>query len=138
MYSVLLKMGREALFYTHLDVGGGENNMDPTYITREEHEAFSKLMESENERLKEEDNRQNHRLDVLEKSVQQISKLAASTEKLAVNMENMLRVQEQQGKRLETLESRDGEKWRQITGYAINTLISLVIGYFFAKLQLGL
>lgn len=110
--------------------------MDTQFIGREEHEAFSKLMESENERLKEEDNRQNHRLDILERSVQQISNLAASTEKLAVNMENMLRVQEQQGKRLETLESQDGEKWRQVTGYIITTLISLVLGYFFAHLGL--
>lgn len=108
--------------------------MDPQYITREEHEEFRRLMNSENERLKEEDKRQNQRLIVLEKSVQQISNLAASTEKLAVNMENMLRVQEQQGKRLETLESRDGEKWRQVTGYVITTLISLILGYFFANL----
>ena len=108
--------------------------MDTQYITREEHEEFRRLMNSENERLKEEDNRQNHRLDVLERSVQQISNLAASTEKLAVNMENMLRVQEQQGKRLETLESRDGEKWRQVTGYVVTTLISIIFGYIFAHL----
>ena len=88
-----------------------------SYITRAEHEEFRRLMDSENERLKEENDRQNHRIAILEKSVQQISNLAASTEKLATNMENMLKVQEQQGKRLQTLENQDGEKWRKAMAY---------------------
>ena len=41
---------------------------------------------------------------------------------------NMLREQEQQGKRLEALEKRDGEKWRQVTGYVITTLIGAILG----------
>ena len=43
-------------------------------------------------------------------------------------MGNMLREQEQQGKRLEALEKRDGEKWRQVTGYVITTLIGAILG----------
>lgn len=103
-------------------------------ISRAEHEEFRRLMESENARLEEENDRQNHRINILEKSVQQISNLAASTEKLATNMENMLKVQEQQGKRLETLESRDGEMWRKVTGHIITAVIGIVIGFLFQQI----
>ena len=57
-------------------------------VTHRELETFRQLMESENERLKEENNRQNHRIVILEDSIREISSLAASTEKLAANMEN--------------------------------------------------
>lgn len=103
-------------------------------ITRAEHEEFCRRMESENSRLDDENKRQNRRLAELEEDVRQIGALTTSVEKLASSMENMVREQEKQGKRLETLESRDGEKWRQVTGYAFTTLISLVLGYFFAHL----
>ena len=105
-----------------------------TQISRAEHEEFRRLMESENARLEEENDRQNHRINILEKSVQQISNLAASTEKLATNKENMLKVQEQQGKRLETLESRDGEMWRKVTGHIITAVIGIVIEFLFQQI----
>ena len=107
-----------------------------TPITRAEHEEFVRRMESENKRLADEDKRQNHRLDELEKAVQQISSLAASTERLATNMENMLKVQTQQGERLDRLESRDGEMWRNVTGYVITAIIGIIIGCI--CMQIGL
>lgn len=107
-----------------------------TPISRAEHEEFRRLMESENGRLKEENDRQNHRLAILEKSIQQISNLAASTEKLAVNMENMLKVHEQQSKRLETLEGRDGEKWRKAITYIGTAILGAVLAIVFAKIGL--
>lgn len=105
-----------------------------TPITRAEHEEFCRRMEAENKRLADEDKRQNHRIDELEDNVRQISSLAASTEKLAVNMENMLKVQEQQGERLERLESRDGEMWRKVTGYVITAVIGIVVGFIFTQI----
>ncbi len=105
-----------------------------TPITRAEHEAFSRLMESENKRLSDENDRQNKRLDILETNSKQLTTLATSVEKLALSVENMAKEQASQGERLETLESRDGEKWRQVTSYILTTLISLVLGYFFAHL----
>ena len=60
-----------------------------TPITRAEHEEFRKRLDDEN-------HRQNKRIDLLEKSVQQFNNLTASVEKLAVNMENMLKNQEEQ------------------------------------------
>ena len=95
-----------------------------TPITRAEHEEFVKRMEDE-------DRRQNHRIEILEKSVQQFTSLTASVEKLALNMENMLKEQEAQGNRLEALEDRDGEKWRTMISYVGTTVIGILIGYIF-------
>ena len=96
-------------------------------ITRAEHEEFVKRMEDE-------DHRQNRRIEILEKSVQQFTSLTASVEKLALNMENMLKEQEAQGNRLEALEDRDGEKWRTVTSYVMTTVIGILIGYIFKML----
>ena len=105
-----------------------------TPITRAEHEEFSKRMASENQRLTDEDSRQNRRIDVLEENVREMSSIAASVEKLATIMESMVKIQEQQGKRLETLESRDGEMWRKVVGYIITAVIGLVLGYIFTQI----
>ena len=105
-------------------------------VTHRELEAFRELMESENSRLKEENDRQNHRIGILEESVREISNLAASTEKLAANMENMLKVQEQQSKRLEQIESRDGEKWRKAMAYIGTAILGAVLAIVFAKIGL--
>lgn len=91
-------------------------------ISREEHQEFCKRMEEENRR-------QNHRIELLEGSVQQIGKLAASVEKMAASLQSMVREQEQQGKRLTALESRDGEMWRKVVTYAVTALAGAVIGF---------
>lgn len=105
-------------------------------VTHRELETFRQLMESENERLKEENDRQNHRIVILEDGIREISSLAASTEKLAANMENMLKVQEQQSKRLEQIESRDGEKWRKAMAYIGTAILGAILAIVFAKIGL--
>lgn len=105
-----------------------------TPITRAEHEAFAKLMDSENQRLKDEDTRQNKRIDLLEENVREMSALATSVEKLATNMESMVKIQEQQGKRLATLESRDGEMWRKVVGYIVTAVVGIVLGFVFTQI----
>lgn len=99
------------------------------YITRAEHEEFKLRMEQEN-------HRQNRRIETLEENTQQITQLTVSVEKLAQSIELMVSEQKQQGKRLETLESRDGEKWRKVTGYVITTIAGLAIGLI--ATQIGL
>ena len=100
-----------------------------TPITRAEHEEFVR-------RIEDEEHRQNRRLDIVEGNVSELMKLTASIERLATNMENMVKEQERQGDRLETLEARDGKKWRQVSGYVIATIVGIVIGYIF--LQIGM
>lgn len=95
-------------------------------ITRAEHEEFSK-------RLEEWDKRQDRRIELLEESVRDMSALTTSVEKLATNIEGMVKEQEKQGKRLEVLESRDGEMWRKVAGYIITAVVGIIIGFIFTQ-----
>lgn len=103
------------------------SNMDSSYLMKEVHEEFSSRMEEEHKR-------QNKRIELLEESVRQMSALTLSVEKLAVNMENMLKNQESQDTRLESLESKDGEMWRKVTGYIVTAVIGIVVGFLFKQL----
>lgn len=97
--------------------------------SRSEHEEFCKRIDAEN-------GRQNKRLELLEGNTKQINSLTTSVEKLAQSIQLMCKEQEQQGARLESLESRDGEMWKQVTGYVLTTLIGLAIGFFFKQFGL--
>lgn len=99
-----------------------------TSITRAEYSEFVRRMEDEHKR-------QNHRLNSVEKALEQNNKLLASVERLALNMENMQKVQKEQGEHLEKLEARDGEMWRKVTGYIITTIVGAVVGYVFTQLM---
>lgn len=101
--------------------------MENNVISRAEHEEFRKRIEAE-------DNRQNRRLEIIEKNVQQIQELVTSVEKMAISLQSMVKEQEQQGQRLEALENRDGEMWRKVTGYIVTVIIGIVIGYIFKQI----
>ena len=96
-------------------------------ITRAEHEEFKR-------RLEEENSRQDRRIALLEESVSKMGALSTSVEKLALSMESMVREQEKQGKRLETLESRDGEMWRKAVGYVLTAILGIVIGFVITQI----
>ena len=100
--------------------------MDDTTISRAEHEEFAKRIEEEN-------HRQNRRIEILEKNMQQLAALTSSVEKLAYSIEGMVKEQESQGNRLEKLESKDGEKWRSVSSYVITVIIGLILGYIFQQ-----
>nr|WP_306443525.1 hypothetical protein [Odoribacter splanchnicus] len=97
-----------------------------TPITRAEHEEFRRRIEEENKR-------QDKRIEILEENAKRIEGLNSSIEKLALNMENMLKEQLKQGKRLEVLEARDGEMWRKVVSYAITAIVGIVIGFLFKQ-----
>ena len=99
--------------------------MDGT-ITRAEHEEFCR-------RIDEENRRQNRRIELLEENEKHMRTLTAAVERMASNMESMLKEQERQGKRLETLESRDGEMWRKAVGYAVTFAIGAVLAFLFSQ-----
>lgn len=98
-----------------------------TPITRAEHEEFRRRIEEENKR-------QDKRIELLEENTKQIAALTTSVEKLALSIEGMVREQEQQGDRLSTLEARDGEMWRKVTGYVFTAIIGIVVGYIFTQI----
>lgn len=103
--------------------------MDGNFISREVHDEFARRMEEANVR-------QDARLKELENSVAQIHTLTASVQKLAVSMETMAKELAQQGKRLETIESRDGEMWRKVVGAVVTGIVGAVVGFVAAKFGL--
>lgn len=96
-------------------------------ITRVEHDEFGR-------RIEERDKRQDKRIELLEESTKRLEALSISIEKLATNMEHMLKEQIQQGERLEALESRDGEMWRKVVSYALTTVVGIAIGFIFNQI----
>lgn len=101
--------------------------MEPEYISREEHSEFAKRIEAE-------DARQNRRIELLEANVLEMGQLTATVAKLSINLEAVIKEQANQGIRLETLEGRDGEKWRNVTGYIITFIVGLVVSYIFSQI----
>ena len=99
------------------------------YVGREEHNEFVK-------RIEEAEERNNARLRLLEDSVKQNTALTISVEKLANSMENMANEQMKQGERLEALEGRDGEKWRNVASIVLSTIIGIIAGVVAAQLGL--
>lgn len=103
------------------------------YILRAEHEEFARRIDAEN-------SRQNRRIEVLEESVDRFGRIATSVEKLAVNMEGMLKEQERQGERLNKLEGKPGENWNSVVksilaaiGSAIGGGLMVAIATIFMK-----
>lgn len=105
-----------------------------TPITRAEHEEFRRRMEEEHKR-------QDKRLEMIEDNIsqiitRQITTMTTMIEKLALNVEGLLKEQTQQQKRLEVLENRDGEMWRKVVGYAATAVIGIVLGFIATKIGL--
>ena len=82
------------------------------------------------ERLRDEDNRQNRRLEILEQSIETQQKIAISVEKLALNMQQMLKEQEKQGERLDKLEAAPAEQWSSMKRTIFNTIVGAGAGAF--------
>lgn len=110
--------------------------MDGQYVSMEVHKEFEKRMISENQRLSDEDKRQNRRIDDLEETVRQIGDLTASVKELAVSMKNMAKLQEQQSHDIEELKNRDGNMWRTVISHLATTIAGAVLMY--ALTQIGL
>lgn len=91
------------------------------YISRREHEEFSR-------RVEDEEHRQNKRLDLLEENVRQIGALAVSVEKLANNMESMTKEISRQGEQIKSIEQEPAELWKNAKRKSIETIIGVVIG----------
>lgn len=99
-------------------------------ITRAEHEEFRR-------RLEEENRRQDKRIELLEDNMRELNQLTTSVGKLATSVESMVKEQEKQGKRLETLEDRDGAMWRKVVAYGATAVIGIVIGYIARQIGLN-
>lgn len=89
-------------------------------ITRAEHNEFMRRMEDEHHRM-------HCRLEVLEKNAEAANKMAAGVERLATNMENMVKEQERQGERLEALEQKPAKRWDSLVTTALQWLLTAAL-----------
>ena len=99
--------------------------------------VLKEVFEETLKRMEDENTRQNHRIQTLEDSIGQILNLTSSVERLATNMEHMVKEQQEQGERLKILEARDGDMWRKVVSYSITAVLSIVIGYLASRLGLS-
>lgn len=76
------------------------------------------------------------RLDKMDSAVEDIKQLTVSIERLAINMEFMLHEQQEQSKRLESLENIPKNNWHELGRFVITTIVGACIGYF-TKLIMG-
>ena len=97
------------------------------FLRREVHEEFAGRMEDEHKRI-------NHRLGKVEETIGEINRLTLSVQSLAESVQRMCKEQERQSERLQTLEDRDGEKWREVVKYLITGVVGAVVGYIMTRL----
>lgn len=108
--------------------------MSDESVTHRELEEFRKLLEVEHQRIEDENERQNKRLEILEGKIEEIVNINRSVERLAANMEGILKEQVAQGNRLQKLEDRDGEMWRKVVGHVITVGLGIILGYMFTHM----
>lgn len=102
---------------------------DVEYVTVVEYAEHKKTVDVQCQMLIAEDNRQNDRIDDLEKSVSEFHSLALSVNSLATNMEHMVEELKAQGKRLDAIESKDGDMWRTVMKCVVTGVVTLVVGF---------
>ena len=100
--------------------------MEQEYLTRREHEEFARRMESENARIKDENDRQNKRIGVVEESVKEFNKLAMQIERIAVSIQQMTEEISKQGTRLESIESKPAKRWDALVGGVIGAVAGAI------------
>lgn len=100
--------------------------MEQEFLTRREHEEFARRMESENARIKDENDRQNKRIGVVEESVKEFNKLAMQIERIAVSIQQMTEEISKQGARLEQIESKPAKRWDALIGGIIGAAAAAV------------
>ena len=99
------------------------------YITRPEYNERMQRVDDEN-------NRQNHRIDKLESAIDKLTELATSVKLLAQNMSDMKTELQRQGKRLEEIEQEPAEKWRKLTWLIITGVAGAALGFILSKIGL--
>lgn len=100
--------------------------MEQEYLTRREHEEFARRMESENARIKDENDRQNKRIGVVEESMKEFNRLALQIERIAISIQQMTEEISKQGTRLESIESKPAKRWDALIGGIIGAAAAAV------------
>lgn len=85
-------------------------------------------------RVDDENNRQNHRIDRLEQTLERLNDLTASVQLLAQNMASMKDELKRQGDRLETIEQEPAEKWKKLVWLIVTGIAGAVVGFIVSKI----
>jgi archaellum component FlaC len=79
-------------------------------------------------RVDDENNRQNQRIEKLEKAMDNLTDLTVNVGKLAVSMETMNKELARQGERLEKIEEKPAKRWDTVITGIITAVVGLLIG----------
>lgn len=90
------------------------------FVTKAVHEEFAKRIDEENDR-------QNHRISILETGQAQINELVASVKVLAVNMETMSKELQKQGDRLTEIEGKPAKRWETVVACIITGILGFIL-----------
>lgn len=96
------------------------------YITRAEYDERQKRIDDENRR-------QNHRIDKLEKIADQLTDMAASIKAMVVTMQSMQKEQERQGERLDDIERKPADNWDKLVYSIVAMIASAALTWIIAK-----
>ena len=96
----------------------------------------TELFEERVKRIDDENNRQNHRIDNIERTIEKINELAASTQLLAQNMLAMKEELHRQGERLDKIEAEPADKWKKLTWLIVTAIAGGVVGWILSRLGL--
>ena len=94
--------------------------MPEDYVSRHEHAESIKRIEEEN-------NRQNHRIGMLEESMQQIHSIALSVKELAINMAGMQEEMKRQGERLSRIEAEPADAWKTMKRTILTVAVTAIV-----------
>lgn len=90
------------------------------YITKAEHNEFARRIDEENDR-------QNHRISILETGQAQINELVSSVKVLAVNMDTMSKELQKQGEKLNEIESRPAKRWETVVACILTGIVGFLL-----------
>ena len=95
------------------------------FVTRAVHDEFAKRIDEENDR-------QNHRISILETGQAQINELVSSVKVLAVNMETMSKELSKQGDRLAEIEGKPAKRWETIIACILTGIVGFLLNMVLA------
>ena len=90
---------------------------------------MDELTKSEFDRIRDENQRQNNRIGVLESKVEKLNEVTLAIKELTINMGHMCQTQQAMQADLESLKSAPAEKWDKAVWVIITAVLSCVVGY---------
>jgi uncharacterized protein HemX len=95
--------------------------MEQTFVTEREFNIS-------NQRIADENHRQNERINMLEANYAIVQQLAVQMERLATNMETMAKELTRQGTKLNELEMKPSKRWDLVVTSLITGVVGAIVG----------